>query len=174
MLQIEKSIKRKNKIQNILNVKLQYKPYIINDLDMVFSVGKSKDMRAIKPQFNFNYAEDIPFYSTSHIYSGVKNKEMNEDLNDIKFCDIPWIYNNNNLNEKNKFTKSANKKDLLRFIALGMDSLKIIRNISDLKLFKNKYLPGNTGYLQLDEFNKVRRDLIIIKFKNGIAKKIPF
>lgn len=174
LLKIEKSIKRKNKIQNILNVKLQYKPYIINDLDMVFSVGKSKDMRAIKPQFNFNYAEDIPFYSTSHIYSGVKNKEMNEDLNDIKFCDIPWIYNNNNLNEKNKFTKSANKKDLLRFIALGMDSLKIIRNISDLKLFKNKYLPGNTGYLQLDEFNKVRRNLIIIKFKNGVAKKIPF
>jgi outer membrane PBP1 activator LpoA protein len=174
LLQIEKSIKRKNKIQNILNVKLQYKPYIINDLDMVFSVGKSKDMRAIKPQFNFNYAEDIPFYSTSHIYSGVKNKEMNEDLNDIKFCDIPWIYNNNNLNEKNKFTKSTNKKDLLRFIALGMDSLKIIRNISDLKLFKNKYLPGNTGYLQLDEFNKVRRNLIIIKFKNGVAKKIPF
>ena len=55
-----------------------------------------------------------------------------------------------------------------------MDSLKIIRNISDLKLFKNKYLPGNTGYLQLDEFNKVRRSLIIIKFKNGVAKKIPF
>jgi hypothetical protein len=61
LLKIEKSIKRKNKIQNILNVKLQYKPYIINDLDMIFSVGKSKDMRAIKPQFNFNYAEDIPF-----------------------------------------------------------------------------------------------------------------
>ena len=40
--------------------------------------------------------------------------------------------------------------------------------------FKNKYLSGSSGYLQLDEFNKIRRDLIIIKFKNGIAKKVSF
>lgn len=174
LLKIEKSIERKNKIQNILNIKLQYKPYITNNLDMVFSVGASKEMRTIKPQFNFNYAEDLPFYSTSHIYNGVKNKEMNEDLNDIKFCDIPWLYNNDNLIEKNIFLESLEKKNLLRFVALGMDSIKIIRNIDDLKLFKNKFLPGNTGYLQLDEFNKIRRDLIIVKFKNGIAKKVPF
>ena len=174
LLNIEKSIERKNKIQNILNIKLQYRPYIINNLDMVFSVGTAKEMRAIKPQFNFNYAEDLPFYSTSHIYNGVKNKEINEDLNDIKFCDIPWLYNNNNLVEKNIFLESSEKKDLLRFVALGMDSIKIIRNINDLKLFKNKYLSGSSGYLQLDEFNKIRRDLIIIKFKNGIAKKVSF
>ena len=37
-------------------------------------------MRALKPQFNFNFAEDIPFYSTSHIYNGIINKEKNEDL----------------------------------------------------------------------------------------------
>ncbi|MBT3519707.1 MAG: penicillin-binding protein activator [Gammaproteobacteria bacterium] len=174
LLKIEKSIERKNKIQNILNIKLQYRPYIINNLDMVFSVGTAKEMRAIKPQFNFNYAEDLPFYSTSHIYNGVNNKEINEDLNDIKFCDIPWLYNNNNLVEKNIFLESSEKKDLLRFVALGMDSIKIIRNINDLKLFKNKYLSGSSGYLQLDEFNKIRRDLIIIKFKNGIAKKVSF
>ena len=174
LLKIEDSINRKNKIQNILNTKLQYKPYIINNLDTIFAVGNSKNMRSIKPQFNFNYAENLPFYSTSHIYSGVKNKELNEDLNEIKFCDIPWLYNKNNISEKKYFRESAEKKDLLRFIALGMDSIKIIRNIEDLKLYKNKYLPGSTGYLQLDEFNKIRRDLIIVKFKNGQAKKIPF
>ena len=174
LLKIEESINRKNKIQNILNIKLQYKPYIINDLDTVFAVGTSKSMRYIKPQFNFNYAEDLPFYSTSHIYSGVKNRELNEDLNDIKFCDIPWLYNKNNFLQKKIFIESIEKKDLLRFIALGMDSIKIIHNIEELKLYKNKYLSGNTGYLQLDEFNKIRRDLIIVKFKNGQAYNIPF
>jgi outer membrane PBP1 activator LpoA protein len=81
LLNIEESTKRKNHMQNILKTKLQFKPYIANDLDMIFSVGTSKDMRVIKPQFNFNYAEDIPFYSTSHIYNGVYNKENNQDLN---------------------------------------------------------------------------------------------
>jgi len=174
LLKIEDSINRKNKIQNILNTKLQYKPYLPNNLNTIFAVGTSKNMRSIKPQFNFNFAEDIPFYSTSHIYNGVYNKEINEDLNDIKFCDIPWLYNKKNIVDKKYFTESANKKDLLRFIALGMDSIKIIHNIKNLKLNKNKYLSGNTGYLQLDDFNKIRRDLIIVKFKNGKAKEIPF
>tara|TARA_B100000035_G_scaffold142051_1_gene120847 strand:- start:4122 stop:5405 length:1284 start_codon:yes stop_codon:yes gene_type:complete len=174
LLKIQDSIKRKNKIQNILNVKLQFKPHIANDLDSIFAVGTSKNMRALKPQFNFNFAEDIPFYSTSHIYNGIINKEKNEDLNDIKFCDIPWLYNEKNIIDKKSFLENTKKKDLLRFIALGMDSIKVIRNIDKLELNKNKFLPGDTGYLQLDEFNKIRRDLVIVKFKNGKAKKIPF
>ena len=174
LLDIEESTKRKNHMQNILKTKLQFKPHIANNLDMIFSVGKSEDMRVIKPQFNFNYAEDIPFYSTSHIYNGVYNKEINQDLNDIKFCDIPWLYNTNNMLEKKYLRESVDKRDLLRFVAIGMDSIKIIYNINTLKLNKHKYLLGNTGFLRLDEFNKIRRNLTIVKFKNGKAKEIPF
>jgi outer membrane PBP1 activator LpoA protein len=174
LLDIEESTKRKNHMQNILKTKLQFKPHIANNLDMIFSVGKSEDMRVIKPQFNFNYAEDIPFYSTSHIYNGVYNKEINQDLNDIKFCDIPWLYNTNNMLEKKYLRESVDKRDLLRFVAIGMDSIKIIYNINTLELNKHKYLLGNTGFLRLDEFNKIRRNLTIVKFKNGKAKEIPF
>lgn len=174
LLKIEDSIDRKKYLENILKIKLQYKPFISDDLDMIFSVGTSKDMRVIKPQFNFNYAEDIPFYSTSHIYNGVYNKEKNQDLNNIKFCDIPWLYNDKNSMIKTRLKENLDKKDLFRFVAIGMDSIKIIYNINQLKNHKNKFLLGDTGYLQLDEFNKVRRDLIVVKFKNGKAKKILF
>ena len=75
---------------------------------------------------------------------------------------------------KNILNESADKKDLLRFIAIGMDSVKIIYNIEKLKNNKDKFLLGDTGYLQLDEFNKIRRHLIIVEFKNGKAKKVPF
>ena len=174
ILKIEDSIKRKNKIENILNKKVQYKPYIPDTITSIFAVGTSDDMRSIKPQFNFNFAEDIEFYSTSHIYNGVTNKVNNQDLNNIKFCDIPWLYNNKNKVQKAAFRENNEKKDLLRFVALGMDSIKIIYNIKKLENYRNKYLLGDTGYLQLDEFNKIRRHLTIIKFKNGRAKKIPF
>ena len=43
-----------------------------------------------------------------------------------------------------------------------------------IKTLKNKYLDGNTGYLQLDDFNKLRRNLKIVRFKNGIAREISF
>tara|TARA_Y100001980_G_scaffold9164_1_gene2404 strand:- start:1131 stop:2414 length:1284 start_codon:yes stop_codon:yes gene_type:complete len=174
LLKIEESIKRKNKIQNLLNVKLQYKPYIPNDLNTIFAVGTSKDMRLIKPQFNFNFAENIPFYSTSHIYNGVPDRENNKDLNDIKFCDVPWLYNDKDLSKKNMFLENLERRELLRFVALGMDSIKVIHNIERMQQDKNKYLEGNTGYLQLDDFNKIRRDLKIIKFKNGETREIPF
>ena len=174
LLQIEKSINRKDYLQSILKTKLQYKPYIPNNLDMIFSVGTSKNMRSIKPQFNFNFAEDVPFYSTSHIYNGVINKEINQDLNDIKFCDIPWLYNNKDILQKKSLRDNVEKRDLLRFVAIGMDSVKILYNINSLKINKKKYLVANTGYLQLDEFNKIRRSLIIVKFRNGKAKEVPF
>ena len=174
ILKIEDSIKRKNKIKDILNIKLRYKPYIPDTINSIFAVGTSENMRSIKPQFNFNFAEDIEFYSTSHIYNGVSDKVNNQDLNNIKFCDIPWLYNNKNKIEKLAFMDDNNKKDLLRFIALGMDSIKIVYNINKLENHRNKYLLGDTGYLQLNEFNRIRRHLTIIKFKNGKAKKIPF
>ena len=174
ILKIEDSIKRKNKIEKILNRKLHYKPYIPDNINSIFAVGTSENMRSIKPQFNFNFAEDIEFYSTSHIYNGVSDKVNNQDLNNIKFCDIPWLYNDKNKIEKMAFRDNNDKKDLLRFIALGMDSIKIIYNINKLENHRNKYLLGDTGYLQLNEFNKIRRHLTIIKFKNGRAKKIPF
>lgn len=174
LLKIEESINRKKRLEDILKIKLQYKPFVSNNLDMIFSVGTAKYMRVIKPQFNFNYAEDLPFYSTSHIYNGVNDKLNNQDLNNIKFCDIPWLYNKKNLRIKNILNESADKKDLLRFIAIGMDSVKIIYNIEKLKNNKDKFLLGDTGYLQLDEFNKIRRHLIIVEFKNGKAKKVPF
>ena len=174
LLKIEDSINRKKNLENILKIKLQYKPFISDDLNMIFSVGTSKDMRIIKPQFNFNYAEDIPFYSTSHIFSGVYDKEKNQDLNNIKFCDIPWLYNSKNLKTKTILRRSSDKKDLLRFVAIGMDAVKIIYNIHNLENNKKRFLLGDTGYLKLDEFNRIRRHLIIVRFKNGQARKIPF
>ena len=55
-----------------------------------------------------------------------------------------------------------------------MDSIKILSNIDSLILNKNKYLPGDTGHLKVDEFNRIRRDPIVVQFKNGKARKIPF
>ena len=95
-------------------------------------------------------------------------------MNNIKFCDIPWLYNSKNLKTKTILRRSSDKKDLLRFVAIGMDAAKIIYNIRNLENNKKKFLLGDTGYLKLDEFNRIRRHLIIVRFKNGQVRKIPF
>ena len=126
LLKIEESIRRKNKIQNLLNVKLQFEPYIANDLNTIFAVGTSKDMKIIKPQFNFNFAENIPFYSTSHIYNGLFDKENKDYFEIEQFIitllenDIPYskaikvastIYKVNKSQIYKKYIKLAKKLD---------------------------------------------------------------
>ena len=56
-----------------------------------------------------------------------------------------WLYNEKNIIDKKSFSENTKKKDLLRFIAIGMDSIKVIRNIDKLELNKNKFLPGDTA-----------------------------
>ena len=43
------------------------------------------------------------------------------------------LYNNKNKTQKAALRNNKEKKDLLRFIALGMDSIKIIYNINQVR-----------------------------------------
>ena len=107
----------------------------------------------------------IVFYCDS-----VKSKNNSVPKKRIK----PYAFCIFRISIKQKILENVEKNKLLRFIALGMDSMKIIYNLEKLKTLKNKYLDGNTGYLQLDDFNKLRRNLKIVRFKNGIAREISF
>lgn len=168
---VKESQLRKKQIEKLLNQKFIFTPFIREDIDAFFAVGTHKQMQIIKPQLDFNYAEGIQVYSSSHIYRGTKDKKLYKDLDEIIFCDIPWLYNKINLSDKEKFYSNNSKKKLLRFVALGIDVIKVFPYLAKLKDEKNKHIKLNTGYLSIDEFNKIRRNPIYVKFKNGLAKE---
>ena len=168
---VKESQLRKKQIEKLLNQKFIFTPFIREDIDAFFAVGTHKQMQIIKPQLDFNYAEGIQVYSSSHIYRGTKDKKLYKDLEGIIFCDIPWLYNKINLSDKEKFYSNNSKKKLLRFVALGIDVIKVFPYLAKLKDEKNKHIKLNTGYLSIDEFNKIRRNPIYVKFKNGLAKE---
>ena len=130
--------------------------------------------RQIKPLLNFYYAGNLPVYATSSIYSGFIASRSNQDLNDIVFCDMPWILDKAIKSKKihktivEKWPKKYKQNP--RLFALGVDAYKISQQLDQLINFSEIGLSGMTGILKLDDKQQIHRQLMWAKFKNGRAK----
>ena len=45
----------------------------------------------IRPQLNFHQANNLPVYSTSHVFSGFVNTRTDHDIDNVTFGDMPWV-----------------------------------------------------------------------------------
>ena len=175
LLGIDKSKQRAKNLRNI-GIKVNYTPRRRQDVDFIFIASKPAMARQIKPLLNFHYAGKLPVYATSSIYSGNNTKRLNQDLNGIMFCDVPWILDKTIKSKKihkdimKKWPKEYKKSP--RLFALGIDAYKISRQLDQLVNFQEMGISGMTGILKLNDDNTINRELIWAKFKNGEAKLV--
>ena len=59
-------------------------------IDFVFMVATPLEGRQIHPQL-VQEAGDLPIYATSHVYTGSRATEADQDLDGVMFPDMPWI-----------------------------------------------------------------------------------
>ncbi len=152
-------------------------PYRRQDIDMIFIAAKPEIARELRPLINFYYAANIPVYATSHLYSGTPDPQLDQDLNGVIFCAIPWELAPQTLSpDDSGFYKSAQKSWPLatqkqpQFFALGADSYRLARQISAGKLMPET--DGATGKLIL-QANKVWfRQLTWAQIINGRPQPI--
>ena len=119
------------------------------------------------PAFRFHHASSLPVYSTSHVYSGQPDKALDQDLNGLIFCDLPWILQNKSpLAEvfKQNWPQQGN---YTRLFALGVDAYHLVHNLDFLENKEFAYYDGQTGNIQLDDNNRVTRRLLWAKFVRG-------
>lgn len=159
--------------QNLLNYNN------VNHDAVVFLATTPNQARQIQPLIKY-YLNGITVFATSEIYTGISQPNSDRDLNDIIFCDMPWVlkspsdmqeplasvYNKINTLWPDTF-KSHNK-----LFALGVDSYYIMLNLHDLDSSKIG-INGATGILYLDNHNHVYRQLIFAKMVDGVPKIIP-
>lgn len=172
MLNINQSYSRYRSIQNVMGTKMKFTPYRRQDVDMIFMVATPRDARQLKPQFKFHYAGEIPVFSTSHAFTGQLNKQADRDIDDLKFCDMPWI-----LNAPDKFKQSLinywpEQQRYTRFFALGVDAYNLIPFLGRLQGKTYERFSGQTGNLYLDPLNRIHRELLWAQFERGIPKLI--
>ena len=172
LLNLQHSNSRHKDMERLLGTNLKYMPYRRQDIDMIFLAATSRSARGIMPAFKFHHAGDVPVYSTSHVYTGNKNKSADRDLNGLTFCDLPWtLMADNQLNKT--FRKNwPEQKNYTRLFALGIDSYHLIYNLNLLSKYDYARFAGQTGNISMDENNRLHRNLLWAKFRKGAANYI--
>jgi outer membrane PBP1 activator LpoA protein len=179
MLNIDESYNRRKQLQQILGKKLEFEPRRRDDASFIFLAAKTEKARQIRPQLQFHHAADMPVYATSHIFSGNPDPASDQDLEGLKFPDIPWLLvaegseplSRQSLGETFPESQDSGYR---RLYAMGIDSYRMLPHLARLQSSSRESLDGKTGLLYLDGINQVRRQLVWAEMKGGSPRVLGY
>ena len=123
LLNIDKSEERGKELRRITGHSFEFTPRRRKDIDFILLLANASQARGINPTLEHFYAEDIPVYSTSHIYEVDASWIDTVDLDGITFCDIPWkLTQADKVQQEIQGTWSGAKSGLAPFYAMGLDA----------------------------------------------------
>ena len=174
MLLVAQSQKRGNAVSRFTSLDMDNQPRRRQDMDFLFLLADPNQGRQVKPALNFHYAKDLPVYSTALIYSGEDNPRRDQDLNGIRFVDMPWILTNDNqaLHEAANEQWPDGHGRYERLFAMGIDAYRLQGRLYLLNALPSSELPGVTGRLHMEN-QRIVRELNWAVFVGGKAQTLP-
>ena len=174
LLNLDESDQRYQHIRRLVP-SVKYVPRIRQDVDVIFLNAPETVARSINPQLKFYHARRIPVYATPNVYSGLPNPSLDFDLNNITFCDTPWLFNDVYQGELSlqalRDTWRQFPSIYLRLVAMGIDAYNVVAHLDKLDTLQYH---GATGNLLLTDTNRIKRRLVCAKFVQGIPNVIGF
>ena len=172
LLNLDESRYRYQRLRQMIP-KLKFTARRRHDADVIFLNGHPRATRLLNPQLRFYRASRIPIYATPGIYNGRPNPSQDLDLNGIRFCDIPWLYDDAYQGELSLESLQDSWRQFpgiyLRLIALGIDAFNLVPHLDKLDTIQYR---GATGNLLLTGSNRIKRHLVCAKFIDGIPQII--
>lgn len=129
------------------------------DFDVIFIFAQPDMGRQIVPLLRFYYADNVPLYSISAIYSGRPNPAKDKDLNGITFCETPWL-----IQQAHQPSDSPEQFD--RLYALGRDAYVLSQSLPRANTLSNFPIYGTTGALSMEQ-QQVHQRLPWVTMHNG-------
>lgn len=173
-LLVDQSEARAQQIKRVVGRNMEFQPRRRQDIDFLYLVGTPEQARLIKPLLNFYFAENLPVYASSQIYSGENNPEKDRDLDGVLFCDLPWMLEQPD-SMKRRLLEAWPKTSprFYRLNALGVDAYRLQTRIHLLKQVPGAGIFGATGSLSIGEQNRIQRGLAWATFKDGKPVPLP-
>lgn len=179
LLHVDESEKRAKSLQHLLQqTKMRTIPYRRQDVDAIILVANPEFARELRPLLSFYYAGKIPVYATSHIYSGTVNTQLDQDLEGVMFCDIPWEIDAEGLSpslqavlKSIQTTWAQASKTQPQFFALGVDGYRLARQLAGGNLAAET--AGAIGHLTLQDNRVWYRELPWAKMVQGQPQLLP-
>jgi outer membrane PBP1 activator LpoA protein len=130
--------------------------------------------RLLMPQLRLARST-LPVFATSMVYSGDEDTTADTDLDGLRFCDEPWLYDAQ-AGLPDHATLAAQLVTAggpaARLFAFGMDAYALIPYLGWLRAHPGSYVPGATGQLTMDTFGHVQRTPIWVEFQGGVARPV--
>jgi outer membrane PBP1 activator LpoA protein len=167
LLNVDDSQQRYKAIRSLMRESVEFEPRRRQDADWVFLVALPKEGRQIRPMFDFNFAGDLPVFSTSQIFSGKQNRKKDTDLNGIQFTDLPWLLESSELKTVVENNQPRAKGSYARLYAMGVDAFRLYPRLKQLAALPNSKIFGVTGDLSIDGQGKIHRKMPFAIFKRG-------
>ena len=180
-LQVDQSIQRRKQLAAALGAKVRFVPRRRQDLDVVFLIAPPAIARQVQPFLKYYYAGSLPIYATSMLYTGQVSTARDQDLDNIIFCDMPWVLQSTAqlpaglaaIRRQIRKNWPALYAKQARLFALGVDAYQLLRQLNRLSLLRQEDYFGATGYLSLLPQRKVYRRLLFAQFRRGRPYLLP-
>ncbi len=170
-LGIDAARQRKNALSQAIGRELQFQPRRRQDVDVILLAAKPSSARRVKPFLNFHFANDIPVYATSYLFSGTPSPALDKDLNGIEFCDLPWLIDYSDARQEQRKTMTQAMAtaggNQARLFALGYDAFAVLPEMSRLMAFPEYRMNGLSGQLRVNDQGQIKRDLAWARFRDG-------
>ena len=174
LLNLDESEQRFKALQRFVGERLQFEPRRRQDGEFIFMAAFPRQARLLKPQLKFHYASTLPVYSTSHVFTGKVDRHADRDMDDVIFCDMPWLLDRDEalpkLRRKIASLWPDTSDQYTRFYAMGIDAYNLIPNLRNMRLFDYERFNGTTGTLQLTRSNRIFRELRWARIANGAPR----
>ncbi|MCY3731696.1 MAG: penicillin-binding protein activator, partial [Rhodospirillaceae bacterium] len=173
VLNIDRSDRRRQRLGADLGIPLEFESRRRQDIDAIFVAADAGAGRLLAPQLRFYFAGDIPTYATSAIY---ESSRQNADLNGLLFADTPWALEAGAAPPTlaatlRRYWPQRTSAQWTRFYGFGFDAFRLMfalhENPNTLSPFA-----ALSGVLSLDETGRVRRELPLAQFRDGVPVAI--
>ena len=175
LLNLDASNERASALASTLGAHLEFEPRRREDVQFIFLAARASDARQVQPQIAYYHADDLPVYSTSHVYNLDSNVD-NSVLNGITFDDMPWTLEDTGSVAELRATVAKtwpnNFGGNSRLYALGFDAYRLIPLLYNTHGIAEP-VQGVTGLLSLDPDGRVIRRLDWAEFDQGEPEMLP-
>jgi len=128
---------------------------------LFFLSADPEQARSVRPYLN----SQVPVFATSQINNGRSDPLANLDLNGIRFVEMPWLSQPDNLTAMIFRRLDKLPPELQRFYALGIDACRIANEFLNAR--PRIDLEGVTGTLALKSNGSIERDAQQAVFRDG-------
>jgi outer membrane PBP1 activator LpoA protein len=166
LLKIDESKARKKRLENTLQLKLEFEPVRRQDVDVIFLAANPTQAKLIRPQLRFHEAGDIPVYATARVFSGQPDPARNQDLNGIRFPATPWQLTHSSSKDIPEL-ESIRRGSLGSLFALGQDAWNLLPWLGLMKKDPDFSFPGQSGYYRSANQDMLNRAPAWAEFNRG-------